>query len=760
MRHKCLFFLLCFLLSFFRGQAQDFFDLNTISEIRIQFNQSNWNHLLDSLKENDDQEYLTAPTVEINGQFFANVGVKYKGNNAYDPDFAKKPLDLELDHVVNNQNYQGIKDIKLNNGYSDPSFVREALSFELLNRYAEAPRANYTKVWINGEYQGLYVNIEHINKRFVRDRFFTDGENPFFKCNPADYDGPGTGGNYSDLVYIGADSSAYEDKYKLESDYGWRELILLMDSLKNHPEGLAAQLDVDRVLWMLAFNNVLVNLDSYTGAYAQNYYLYLDENGRWLPVVWDLNLDFGAFPLLTPPGGFGGLPLTLTQMQQLDPLVQANNTSRPLISQLLAQPVWRRMYLAHLRTLLEENFSNGAYALRAQEIQGLIADEVQNDPKKFFSYADFQANLDTGVDGGFAGTVPGLTQLMDPRSAFLSAHPALNTAPPAFGSYAAQALNGNVVNIGVQITDADAAWVGWRFDSAAVFQRALLYDDGLHQDGAAGDGFWGAFFPLTAPRAQYFIYAENAEAGRFLPARAEHEFFVFEIPLATAGAGEVVINEVLADNETGSADEAGEREDWLELYNTTDKTLSLAGLFLSDKPAQPALWSFPAGAYISAGGYRIVWLDEDPDQGAYHANFKLSADGETLRFSGPALQLYDQVVVGAQQPDLSFGRYPNGSGPFVSMPTTFNGPNSLSSGQEDAAVAPIRIYPNPSSQLVRIEAPALQGPIEVFDALGRRILVRAIKNHPSVDLDFGPLPAGMYYIRIAPHFSRPVLVQH
>lgn len=742
------------------ARGQDFYDINTVQEIRIQFLQPNWDHLLDSLKDANDQVFLAAATVEINGQVFNSVGVKYKGNNSYDPDYAKNPFHLELDYLINDQNYLGIKDIKLGNAYSDPSFLREVLAFEMIDRYADAPRANYARVWINGAYWGVFVNIESINKPFARSRFFTDGENPFFKCNPDDYDGPGTGGNFSDLVYEGPDSNSYDQQYKLESDYGWFELISLMDSLANHPAGIASQLDVDRVLWMLAFNNATVNLDSYTGAYAQNYYLYYDENGRWIPIVWDLNLGFGAFPLLVPPGGITGLPLSLSQMQQLSPLAQADNTGRPLIRQLLAQPTWQRMYLAHLRTLLEENFAAGQYLDRAEEIQALIGADVQSDPKKFFTYAEFQSNLTESVDGGFAGNIPGLSELMDARYAYLAAHPLLAATPPSISGVGTESTGGNTVWVTAQIGNAVTAWAGWRYDSAAVFQTALFYDDGQHHDGAAADGVFGAAIPLLSPQIQYFIYAENNNAGRFLPARAEHEFFIYNATLATAAAGQVVLNELLADNETGSTDEAGEREDWLELFNTTNQTLSLAGLHLSDKPSAPDKWTFPAGAFIPAGGYLIVWLDEDLSQGPYHANFKLSATGETILLSGDNLTIFDQVVVGGQQPDISYGRYPNGTGPFVFMPTTFNGPNSLTSGSEVKAQETFRLFPNPVNHTLHVESNQALGPVRVMDALGRTHIYKDIKNSTVVELDFGHLPAGLYCLIAGSGLTTPVLVQH
>ncbi|MCB0574691.1 MAG: CotH kinase family protein, partial [Saprospiraceae bacterium] len=167
------------------ARAQDFYDVNTIQDIKITFYQQNWDAALDSLKNVDEQAFLLVPSVEINGEVFDSVGVKYKGNSSYDKDFLKNPLSLELDLVRKDQNYHGIDDVKLTNAFADPTFVREIISYEILHQYMDEPRANFARIWMNGVYWGVYINTESINKRFLRNNLHTDGDNPFFKCNPA-----------------------------------------------------------------------------------------------------------------------------------------------------------------------------------------------------------------------------------------------------------------------------------------------------------------------------------------------------------------------------------------------------------------------------------------------------------------------------------------------------------------------------------------------------------------------------------------------
>ena len=112
-----------------------------------------------------------------------------------------------------------------------------------------------------------------------------------FKCNPESV----FSGNGSSLEYLGTDSASYEDYYELKSDFAWQDLIDLTYTIANNPIDLESILDVDRALWMLAFNNVLVNLDSYTGPFRQNYYLIKDDNNRMNTITWDLNESFGGF---------------------------------------------------------------------------------------------------------------------------------------------------------------------------------------------------------------------------------------------------------------------------------------------------------------------------------------------------------------------------------------------------------------------------------------------------------------------------------
>jgi len=247
--------------------AQDFYDMERIQTIEVTFAESNWDALMDAQKAGA-QDYILAQSVTINGVRYDSVGVKYKGNSSYRAAQIKNPWHIELD-TYKEQDHEGYTDIKLASGYNDPSFLRDVLGYQILRQYMEAPLANYANLYVNGNLIGLYANTESVSKKFVKSRFGSK-KNTFVKCNPPAGAGPQSR-DFPNLVYLGQDSTDYYAAYEIKSDAGWQELIDLCDTLTNHSDHIENILDVDKTLWMLAFDNVIVNLDSYLGQFAQNY---------------------------------------------------------------------------------------------------------------------------------------------------------------------------------------------------------------------------------------------------------------------------------------------------------------------------------------------------------------------------------------------------------------------------------------------------------------------------------------------------------
>lgn len=725
--------------------SQNLYDIDHISNLEITFEISNWDNVLDQYYANDDGERLLA-TVTIDGVTFDSVGVRYKGNATYSSGNDKNPFNIKLDHIKD-QDYQGFETLKLSNGSHDPSFVREVLSYEIARKYMTAPLSNYCKVYVNGSYHGLYSSSESINGDFGERYLFADGDNPRFKCNT---DENGFGSN-SSLEYEGSDSTNYYGDYILKSDYGWADLAELIDVLTNAPEDIESLLDMDKAIWMLAFNNVLVNMDSYSGRKA-NYYLHKDDNGIFNTIPWDMNESLGGFEQIgSGPGGS-----SLSSLINLSPEFHAGDLEYPLIKLVLEDATYKRMYIAHCKTILEENFANGWYELRGFELQELISDAIQSDPNALYTYNQFVSNMTSNVSGtpgpgGVQGAY-GITTLFDSRVSYLqnlSTYQAeapeisnINTTPAEIQEYSDFWFN-------TTISNATSAWMFFRHSTSEEFEKTQLFDDGSHNDGSANDGVFGVQITTFNTDIEYYIYAENNNAGIFAPERAAHEFYNLNV---INTAGDIVINEFMADNENTIADQDGEFDDWIELYNNTSTAINLAGYYLSDDADEPLKWAFP-DVTIAANGYLIIWADDDEDQEGLHSNFKLSANGETILLSNPDGQLVDQVTYGGQTEDISTGRSPNGIGDFTSMNPTFDGENELvnSISEPEPNTIDIQLYPNPVSDwlTIKIESSVLDASrqLTLFNISGKKIFQKQFTS-ALTEIDVSYYSPGIYIVQI------------
>jgi spore coat protein CotH len=713
-----------------------FFAIDTVQDIEITFPQTDWDYELDTLKAGTDG-YLLATQVKINGTIFDSVGVRYKGNSSYDSTREKNPLHIKLDYVHGNAAYSGNTDVKLSNCYQDPTWVREVLAYKILRNYMAAPQCNFARVFINGVYYGVYSNSENINDDFLATHFYSS-TNSFFKCNPANV----VSGHIPNLTYLGTDSANYYDRYEMKSSLAWKDLIDLCDTIGNYSAAMDSVIDVDRAIWMLAFNNETVNLDSYSGLFAQNYYLYKDGTGRFDPVIWDLNMCFGGFT------NTGLSNLNISGMQQMTPLLHSTDASRPLLMKLLANSTWQKMYIAHMRTINDEFFANGNYLTEAQTLQTIIDSSVQAENFGLFTYSDFQQSLSTNN-----GTVPGLSVLMDARATYLSATTQFQQAPPAItnvnSSPSAIGLN-DTIWITATITNSSVAWLGSRAHVYDAFKRALIYDDGLHHDGAANDNIFGSAIIASSAWMQYYIYAENANAGMFSPERAEYEFYSIQVAVTTASAGEVVINEFMAANQNDATNETGQHEDWIELYNRTAVPLSMSGLYLTDDYTNPQKYPFPE-VVIQPYSYMIIWADQGSNTSSYlHCNFKLSAAGEEIMLSNLSGAVLDSISFGAQPADVSSGRCPNGTGSFMFYPSpTFNAGNMCPAGiTEQNPISMLNAFPNPASNNVTIVS-NYPGSFaaELVNTEGR-VLLNAVFENDKAEFDLSGIANGIYFVRL------------
>ena len=503
--------------------GQEFYSA-TVQDVRVELPYRNFDFKLDSLKKANPEARLVGSVI-INGTRYEGAGVRYKGNSSYfrtrNETLKKLPFNIKLDFQnKGNKIRDAHTTVKLSNGFLDPSFVRDPLAYEIIRNYMPAPLCNFARLSVNGKPYGLYVNTESIDRAFIKKHFgATNGH--LIKCDPDNWQrvrsqsGCPKGENAS-LVYLNENTGCYDAFYEVEDATAWKPLMNFIKVLNKTPDKIESVLDVDQTLWMLALNNAIVNLDSYNGSLSHNYYLWIDTTGVCHPLIWDLNMSFGGWRR-----NFSFQELKDEELIQYSPLAEIDNLKRPLIANLLKNPLYRKIYLAHLRTIVNEQLKSGKLVSRAQAMMNDIAPLVKQDTMKLYTYADFQNALDqTLVDG--PDHVIGLRQLMDKRTAWLIKHPLLNKAFPTI-SDVKHAKAGDKIQVTARCTDAKSAWFFYRTDRMFAFTRVAMYDDGANGDTAAGDGIYTAEV-AAAKVKHYYVAAESAEAAATFPERASYQF--------------------------------------------------------------------------------------------------------------------------------------------------------------------------------------------------------------------------------------------
>jgi hypothetical protein len=163
--------------------------------------------------------------------------------------------------------------------------------------------------------------------------------------------------------------------------------------------------------------------------------------------------------------------------------------------------------------------------------------------------------------------------------------------------------------------------------------------------------------------------------------------------------GPLYINEFSASNSGIKKDEFGEYDDWAEIYNAGDEAIWLADYYLSDNMGNPGKYRFP-GEYLDPGGFYLVWLDGQEEQGANHASFKIKKEGEMLRLSerpSTGYHIVDSISFGLQETDISFGRLTDGGPEWILFPSPTPRYSNLSTFVEELPDLrePLSVYPNP-----------------------------------------------------------------
>lgn len=531
-----------------RNASDALFSDNRVHELYLEFSQPDfWEQLMFNYFEGNGV-YIEAD-LSFDGKEVSSVGVRFKGSSSmwgYPGD--KKPFKIKLDEFVPAQDLFGLTKLSLSNGFRDPTQLREKMFYDAVGDFLPCSRAGFVELYLNGDYWGLYTNVEQVDKRFFTGRFGGSEDGNLFKGDPEGW-----------LVWLGQYQTEYYDKYELktnESINDWTDLVNFIDILNNTPSqyfagALESEFFIYDFLLFSVLANLYISLDTYIGE-GHNYYIYHREDAdRFYFIPWDANEAFGNCPAYAWPD-----LIALPVFWQRDP----GPHPRPLVNRMFDEEKYRDAYLMDYSRVLDAHFIVDSLHARVDALADLVRASVYADTLKMFGNYEFEQNLESDVYMG----------------------------------------------------------------EERIF--------GLKS----------------------FITDRRSEL--------DQELAGYNIREKTTG---LCVNEFLALNDSTLADEFGEYDDWIELYNSGSSVVSLDGLFLTDDPAVPAGWQLP-DTVLNPGEFLLVWADKDEEQGPLHADFKLSGGGEFIGlYDADGLSPVDTLGFGPQVVDVSMGRRPDGSPSWV-----------------------------------------------------------------------------------------------
>lgn len=650
------------------GSKGDLYEDAVLQGLELTFKQANYWQLL---HDNRVKKIYIKADLRHDGKLYRDVGVRFRGNSSWLGVVGKdkKPFKISMDEFVPGQRLKGYRTINLNNNFLDPSMMREPLSYWVLRKFMPASGCNFAKLSINGKNWGLYVNAQQINSDFLPQWFDdTDGVRYRGEWIDGEKDQTKTG-----LTWLGSNNTSYQRFYQIKTESApdpWTPLVRMIDKLNNSGSAIAVnlpkELDVDGAIRYVVGCNLLPLHDSYTHFVAHNYWMYRDpKHSRFHIIPWDLNNSLGCYPFQST-----------AQSINLDPFYKSNKPEYPLVQRILANPDWKKRYAAHFRRILREGYDLSILKPKLDQWRRLLDTEMRNDPKKLYNYQMWVDSFTKDVKAEI--WVPGLEPFIAARANFLRGHWELK---PEAADIAYGGMNPTKPN------DRPLAWAGvsnpakvkrvscyWR--TIGAWNRTDMFDDGLHGDKGAGDGIYAVSLPQqqSGTKISYYFEAENhASAGGaygYRPAYGSHQPKSMRIEWARAKSP-IQIHELLAINATGAQDQQGEREDWIELCNTSTAPQPIGGLYLTDDMDRPTKWQIPSGYLLPPGGVLLFWADNEPNEGKLHTNFKLSGNGETLAlFARDGFTILDSITFGVQRADHSVGRVEDrAESPWVSFGT-------------------------------------------------------------------------------------------
>ncbi|MFN7935036.1 MAG: CotH kinase family protein [Bryobacteraceae bacterium] len=336
----------------------DLFDDSTLHEIQVRMDPADWQAIHDNYLDNTYYRCEFA----WRSMVLPNVGVRSRGSGTRN---ATKPsLGFDFSKYTSSQRFLGLKSLVTRNFAHDESMIHEHLAMKLFARMGlNYQRTSHARIYVNGEYAGVYLLVEPVDSRYLRLRFGEDtGFLYEFNWN----------GNPYHFEYLGDDPALYlpnlfEPKTHEDSPQP-EQLIAMIRDINQAADSefqatLSQYLDLKVFLTHVAIEQFLSEFDGLLGfAGMANFYLYRrTADNKWQFIVWDKDNTF----------------------HDTSRPIWENTEQNVLIRRALQVPALREHYLEALHLAAESTGGNqGWLHQEAQRAYWLIQQAAHEDPVK------------------------------------------------------------------------------------------------------------------------------------------------------------------------------------------------------------------------------------------------------------------------------------------------------------------------------------------------------------------------------------------
>ena len=422
------------------------FHKDRVATIRIVMEEEDWSFCLTNAFE---EQYVSAD-FWFDDELILDVGVRPKGNSSLGQtigwDSPRIPMAVDFNIFNRARNFHGVKKIFLNNGWSDPTLIREVVAYEIFTEMGiPTPRASLVDVWVNDTHLGVYTMVEMVDQAFIT-RHFDDASGNLYKpelvaarldWTEADVDKifsspfmPEPPPKHDPVLYTNIGGAPLIDLLKAlgqedmvslytpipplegnlsrglpparmpqnyieamalktnENNPDYTALFRFLEIVntpppKNTLEDIEKVMDVDEILKFFATSAVILHLDNYIGI-GHNNYLY-EMDGKFSIIPWDLNMAFGTFNLAIKKEGLINYYI---DEPTAGPMVRF-----PLAYQLLRQPIYMERYRGYIQELIDGPFDIDRVLARIDQLVEMVRPFAQADMEMFYSYEDWERCL-------------------------------------------------------------------------------------------------------------------------------------------------------------------------------------------------------------------------------------------------------------------------------------------------------------------------------------------------------------------------------